>query len=552
MESNEFQASLRWPEQREKFPPCQAACPSGNDIRGWIAIITQSGAQGLGPDDACILAWNRLVSSNPFPATMGRVCPFPCETRCNRTHKDGSVAIHALERYIGDWALRNGLALPRLETRPQHESVGVIGAGPAGLSFAWQMARRGYPVTVYEAAPEPGGMLRYGIPSYRLPKHICEGEIQRILDLGVDLRLNTRIGREVTLAELYNRHSGLFLGIGAQQGRSLRIPGEEGPGVWTGVDYLNLVNRGQKVDVGERVVVVGGGNSAINAARMARRSGAAVFLLYRRTREEMPAIESETEDALQEDVNIEYLAAPREILREGGRIRALIIQKMRLAEPDKSGRRRPVPAPGAEYELPVDSVIAAISQEPEWEDLDDLNPGGIWMECDATGRAGDRLWAGGDVLGLGIASRAIGQGRQAAEAMHVHLRGLDATENPRELAIPRDQIRLDYYAEQSPVKPPSRPPEEWLSDPEREICLTIAEHQFRQEISRCFSCGLCFGCQRCWMYCNPSSYTPLREPGPGAYFSLDLDSCEGCGKCIEVCPCGFLGLRETVQPPPSE
>jgi NADPH-dependent glutamate synthase beta subunit-like oxidoreductase/ferredoxin len=546
MKSNDFQATLRWPEQLEKRPPCQDACPSGNDIRGWIAIITQSGAQGLGREDACTLAWNRLVSANPFPATMGRICPSPCETRCNRNHKDGAVAIHALERYIGDWALQNRLALPLLDVYPQHESIGVIGAGPAGLSFAYQMARRGYPVTVYEAAPEPGGMLRYGIPGYRLPKNIRDGEIQRILDLGVALRLNTRIGREVSLAGLYNRHSRLFLGIGAQQGRSLRIPGEEGPGVWTGVDYLNLVNSGRKVYVGDRVVVIGGGNSAINAARIARRSGAIVCLLYRRTREEMPAIDSEIEDALQEDVNIEYLAAPREILREGSRIRAMIVQKMQLAEPDKSGRRRPAPLPGAEYELPVDSIIVAISQEPEWENLGDLSPRGIWIECNATGRVDERLWAGGDVLGLGIASRAIAQGRRAAEAMHAQLHGLATTENPRGRALTADEIRLDYYAVQAPVKPPARPPEEWLNAPDREICQTLPEDLFQQELTRCFSCGLCFGCQRCWMYCNPSSYTRLRETAPGAYFSLDLDSCEGCGKCIEVCPCGFLSLREAA------
>jgi NADPH-dependent glutamate synthase beta subunit-like oxidoreductase/Pyruvate/2-oxoacid:ferredoxin oxidoreductase delta subunit len=547
MDSNAFQAVLRWPEQLEKLPPCQDACPSGNDIRGWIATITQSEAQGLGREDASTLAWSRLVSTNPFPATMGRICPAPCETRCNRNYKDGAVGIHALERYIGDWALRNGLALPRLDVNPQHESIGVIGAGPAGLSFACQMARRGYPVTIYEAAPEPGGMLRYGIPEYRLPKNIRDGEIQRILDLGVDLRLNTRIGREVMLAGLYTRHSGLFLGIGAQQGRSLRIPGEEGPGIWTGVDYLKRMNSGRKVAVGDRAVVIGGGNSAINAARIARRAGAAVFLLYRRSREEMPAIENEIDNALQEGVNIEYLAAPREILREGGRIRALVVQKMQLAEPDKSGRRRPVPVAGAEYELPVDSVIAAISQEPVWENLGDLRPRSVWMECDASGRADERLWAGGDVLGLGIASHAIAQGRQAAEAMHAQLRGLANLEKPRGLAITADQIRLDYYAEHAPVKPPARPPEEWLNEPDREICQTIEEDPFLQEITRCFSCGLCFGCQRCWMYCNPSSYTRLQETGPGAYFSLDLDSCEGCGKCIEICPCGFLSLRKTEQ-----
>ena len=169
------------------------------------------------------------------------------------------------------------------------------------------------------------------------------------------------------------------------------------------------------------------------------------------------------------------------------------------------------------------------------------------MECDASGRVDEQMWAGGDVLGLGIASRAIAQGRQVAEVMHAQLHGLATIAPHRGLAITADQIRLDYYGEQSPVKQPTSPPEEWLNEPDREICQTIPEDQFQQEITRCLSCGLCFGCQRCWMYCNPSSYTRLQETGPGAYFSLDLDSCEGCGKCIEICPCGFLSLRETAQ-----
>lgn len=537
-------AALVRPQQQEKLPPCRVSCASGADIRGWINIVAQRQKLELSDAQAFAQAWNLLAAANPFPSTLGRICPHPCEANCNRGKKDGVVAIHAMERFLGDWALKHELSLPRLEEdggRP--ESIGVIGAGPAGLSFAYQMARRGYPVTIYEKEEKPGGMLYYGIPQYRLPEDVLELEMNRILELGIDLKLNTAVGADISVADLRNRHDILFLVIGAGRGLRLGIPGEEGAGVWTGTEYLARLNRGEAIELGAQVVVVGGGNTAVDAARTARRSGAQVTILYRRTRHEMPAIETEVDDALAEGVVIEYLAAPVELIRDNGKVRALIARRMELGEPDSSGRRAPVAVEGSEYEVPAESVIAAVSQQPNWDGLGDLAPGTVWVKTAGDGKLQDRLWAGGDSLGLGIAGLAIGQGRRAAEAVHAELRGLSAPGVAQAPAVSENGVKADYYAERKPIAPVRRPVEEWLAQPDAEICGTIGEEEFLQEVSHCLSCGLCYGCGLCFMYCNAGGFSRMEHVAPGAYFALSLERCEACGKCIELCPCGFLGPR---------
>jgi NADPH-dependent glutamate synthase beta subunit-like oxidoreductase len=538
--SDREELPLRQPEQLKKLPPC-----GGTDVRGWITTIANRKKLGLSDAEAYAAAWQKIVDVNPFPAIMGRICPHPCESGCNRTGKDEAVSVNQLERFIGDWAVRTGQALPRLEEDTKAQSIGVIGAGPAGLSFAYQMARRGYRVTVYERYPKPGGMLRYGIPVYRLPEEVLDAEIQRILDLGVELRLNTRVGREISVEELESRHSTVFLGIGAHRGRSLGVPGETGPGVWTGTEYLSRVNQGEKVPLGRSVAVIGGGDVAVDAARAARRTGAEVTILYRRTRAEMPAIETEIDEAAEEEIRIEYLVAPLEIVRSGAKVEALVLQKMELGAPDDSGRRRPVPVAGSEHRVPVDSVIAAISQEPDWVDLEPYRLDGDPGRVDPFGKIADRVWTGGDVLNLGIAGNAIGNGRRAAEAVHARLRGLPEPVLEKREPIETGPVKLDYYAEQPRTQPLARPVSEWLREPEMEIHLGITEEQFLEEVSRCLSCGQCFGCEQCWMYCAHTCFTRLEEVRPGAYFSVTLDSCQACGKCIDICPCGFLQIRST-------
>ncbi|MBI2316164.1 MAG: FAD-dependent oxidoreductase, partial [Betaproteobacteria bacterium] len=254
-----FQQALIRSRQLEQNAPCRLRCASGTDVRGWIALVAQRGKLGLSEREAMTRAWAMVSAVNPFPATLGRICPHPCEDACSRSAKDGAVAVNALERFLGDWGLEQRLRLPRLEKKnAQPESIGVIGAGPAGLSFAYQMARRGYRVTVYEKEKKPGGMLYHGIPQYRLPEHVLEAEIMRILDLGVDLKLEVAVGRDLAVPQLRAWHNVVFLGIGAGKGIKLDIPQENGPAVWTGTEYLAKINRGEALALGNEVVIVGG------------------------------------------------------------------------------------------------------------------------------------------------------------------------------------------------------------------------------------------------------------------------------------------------------
>jgi len=526
------------PRQAEKQAPCQAGCATGADTRGWIGLISQRGQKGLSDHESFSEAWRIITDVNPFPAVLGRICPHPCEDNCNRDGKDGPVAINALERFLGDWAIEAGLPL-RAERGPEHpESIGVVGAGPSGLSFAYQMARRGYRVTVYERAAQAGGMLRYGVPDYRLPPPVLDAEIQRIVDLGVDIETGIAIADGEAMAGLRESHDIIYLGLGAQSGRPLGVPGEEGPGVWSGVDYLARANRGESVDLGPRVVVVGGGNTAIDAARVARRAGCQVTIAYRRTGTEMPAVASEVVDARREGVNIEFLVAPTSVVRNESGVTGLVMMRMSLGDPGPDGRRRPIPVAGSEFVVLADAVVAAVSQEPDRDDLAGL--GIIGRLAAGVSEVDVGLWAGGDLLGVGIAGIAIAHGRRAAEAVHAKLRGIPDTPGGATRTIAAGEITLDFLDERPRAAGGHLDVAEALAHPDAEVAQTITEEQFLAEIERCFSCGLCLGCQACWMYCTVGAFTKMASPGPGRYFTMSLDACEECGKCIEVCPCGYL------------
>jgi NADPH-dependent glutamate synthase beta subunit-like oxidoreductase/Pyruvate/2-oxoacid:ferredoxin oxidoreductase delta subunit len=547
-------SSLR-PRYVESLPPCTGNCPSGNDIRGWLTVISLREKLGLSLDEACEQAWRIEMETNPFPAVMGRVCPHPCETGCNRGQKDGPVGINSVERYIGDYAIEHGLKAAPVEGEgAKEQKIAVIGGGPSGLSCAYQLARRGYKVTVFEGLPKAGGMLRYGIPVYRLPREIIDAEIQRIVDLGVELKCDTKIGKDVTFGDIRKKYDAIYVAIGAHQGKNLGIPGEEGPGIWTGTEFLNHANSGKKVELGSKVVVVGGGDTAIDAARvskrlgadaaaMASKMGAEVTILYRRTRTEMPAIEREIEEALEEDITIEFLAAPLEILRDDeGNVRAMVVQRMELGEPDDSGRRRPVPIEGDTYELEVETVITAVSQKPDLAAMKSTELGDGWLNGDEWGFTGvDGIWTGGDNVNLGIATTSIGQARQAAEAIHAHLQGAKPKARQNGEMIRAEKLKLDWYPAAERMQRQVKDPADRLANPFDEVDLGLLADDALVEIDRCLSCGKCFGCENCWMYCQNNVFAKAKVPAHGNFFEIKkMELCDGCKKCWEECPCGFI------------
>ena len=530
-------------QQLEKQPPCRLNCPNTGDVRGWIGIIAQHEKNGLSLDEAYDQAWRTIAARNPLVASIARICPHPCEDHCARTDKDGAVSINALERFLGDWALSRSLDLPLDNAERYEESIGVVGSGPAGLSFAYQMARRGYPVTIYEQRDEAGGMLRHAIPEYRLPNEVLAAEVERLLELGVTLETGVDVGNIVALDELRARHTLLFIGIGAQAARHLRVPGEDGPGVISGIEFLQRRNEAPESLRGKRVLVFGGGNTAMDAARSARRDGASVAVVYRRSEDEMPAARHEVEDARAEGIEFRYLLAPLEVVHEDNRLSYVEVQAMKLGTPDSDGRRRPEPLDGQTEHLPADLVIVAVAQAPDWFGMPEMLAKDAGRNLHDDGRLEDGIWAGGEDRGPNIAGAAIAQGRLAAEAAHAELRNLPLPEPESQAPVDTKVVKRHWYKGETRGELPRRPVEEWLTDSETEINLTIDEQRAREEATRCMSCGLCFDCGQCFMYCNGAGFTRVESTSPGKYFVLALDACEGCGKCIEVCPCGYLAAR---------
>jgi NADPH-dependent glutamate synthase beta subunit-like oxidoreductase/Pyruvate/2-oxoacid:ferredoxin oxidoreductase delta subunit len=531
------------PRWAPKIPPCINACPNNNDIRGAIVAIGQREKFGQNLEQAYQTAWRLWVATSPFPAVCGRVCPHPCEAECNRTQLEGPVNINTVERFLGDKALAEGWRLSKLTEEKREEKIAVIGSGPAGFSCAYQLARRGYPVTIFEAFSKPGGMLRYGIPAYRLPRDILDKEIQRILDLGVELRLNCAVGKDIPFDDLRKQYRAVFVGIGAHRGRLLGVEGEDAPNVISGQEFLNQVNSGKPVDVGEKVLVVGGGDTAIDAARVSKRLGAGeVTIVYRRTIEEMPAIDAEIEEAQKEGIKLEFLAAPVAFHKEGERASGMKCLRMKLGEPDASGRRRPIPIEGSEFDIAADVVIAAISQEPDFQGLESVGNSKDWIKADEGGRtAVEDVYAGGDATKLDIAVVAIAQGRHAAETITAALGG-QQRERPAELPIIKaDKMKLSYYekaernaGEQIPVG------ERFAGGLDLEINKTMSDEQALAESARCMSCGQCFLCGACWMYCQVSAIK--QAPVKGEPYTFELKYCDGCKKCAEECPCGYIEM----------
>lgn len=541
------ETSPRRPYQIEKLAPCMDSCPQGTNIRAFLMKIAQAEKYEKPQDEAFKEAWEIVTETNPLPAVCGRVCPHPCEDTCNRLEKDGSLAINNVERFIGDWGIEHSLKFKKLTEETHPEKVAVIGAGPAGLSAAYHLARQGYKVTIFEAFPHAGGMLRYGIPGYRLPRETIDAEVQKILDLGVEMKTNVAVGKDIPYEQLQKDFDAIFVGIGAHGGKKLHAPGEDAPNVYSGVEYLRLVNTGKPPEVGDKVVVVGGGDTAIDAARVALRLGADVTILYRRTRNEMPAIEEEIVGAEEEKIKFHFLAAPIELIQKDGLAVEMRCQQMELGEPDDSGRRRPVPIEGEEFTIPVTAVISAISQEPDWGGLDHLHEGRDWVKVDENFQTKyDKTYSGGDVLDLGLVTIAIYQGRRAAETIHQQFRGIEQPKKDELKVIKSDKILLEYYEKMLRHECAQLSVEDRVKKtPWAEISSTLPEADVIAEARRCMSCGSCFDCGACWSYCGESGIEKPLTPDKPYRFKLEL--CNGCDKCGEQCPCGYIEMKDPAQ-----
>jgi NADPH-dependent glutamate synthase beta subunit-like oxidoreductase/Pyruvate/2-oxoacid:ferredoxin oxidoreductase delta subunit len=614
--------SHKCPTYIQSTPPCQGSCPSGEDIRGYLNIV-----RGMEKPPAGVswqeYAWRRLTQANPFPSVMGRVCPAPCETGCNRNEVEDHVGINSVEHYLGEWANANGLKF----VKPEHSTgkkVAVIGGGPAGLSCAYQLALKGHAVTVFDEREHLGGMMRYGIPGFRTPREVLDTEINRILELGVQARVKCRIGTDVTLDQMRSEFDAVFLGMGAQAGRALPAKDSDAPNVVTATAFLRAFNDGRLRHVGKRVVVVGGGDTSIDVATVARRlghiehshptdfegaiaghmaqdvaevsvkQGAEVVLTSVFSISQMQANKHEIEQAQAEDITIRGGLVPVAVIKgPDGRATALRVAQ---CEAKFVGPKLDIKTiEGTEEDIPADLIVSAIGQAVDFTGLEvfDNGRGAVTADRSYQVQGQNGVFAGGDVLRPHLLTTAIGHGAIAADGIDrflggeeigkrpkidVHVfdlmrkyveKGMDLTEVKEPLrgtdmstgaihnydnrsdryVIPNKDLFLGHfgYVARNRRKFITLTKESALGNFEERI-EALDETAAVAEAKRCMSCGLCFECDNCVVYCPQTAVkkVPKKQATTGRYVYTDYSTCIGCHICADVCPTGYIqmGLGE--------
>ncbi len=616
------------PTYIQSTPPCQGSCPAGEDIRGYLAIVRGTEKPPVGADGKPTMpwqeyAWRRLTEANPFPSVMGRVCPAPCESGCNRNEVEDHVGINSVEHFLGEYAIANNLKFSTV-AQPTGKKVAVLGGGPASLSCAYQLALKGHEVTVFDEHEFLGGMMRYGIPGFRTPRDVLDAEIQRILDLGVKTRLNCRVGTDISLEEVRSEFDAVFLGMGAQAGRALPIADAEAPNVVTATAFLKAFNDGRLQHVGKRVVVVGGGDTSIDVATVARRlghithanptdaelaiagrmahdvaeisakEGAEVTLTSVFNIDKMQANKHEIEQALAEGIHIRGSLVPIGIVRDAnGRATALRVVQ---CEAKMVGAKLEIKnIEGSEHDIEADLIVSAIGQAVDFTGLEQFNNGKGAVSTDrnylVAGQKG--VFAGGDVIRPHLLTTAIGHGSIAADGIHNYINGQDLEKRPKidahqfdlmrklvekglevkeaheplrgtdrsnvavhnfdnrseRYIIPHDKLFLGHfsYVPRNQRDIVTLDKESALGNFDERLVALVQEKAVA-EAKRCMSCGMCFECDNCVVYCPQTAVYRVKknESTTGRYVATDYNKCIGCHICADVCPTGYIqmGLGE--------
>jgi len=544
---------------------CQNVCSTRTDVPGYIRLI----AQGRFED-----AYSLIRETNPFPSICGRVCHHSCESHCRRAEMDAPVAVNALKRFVSDHVIQRGRKIPVVSDPPKNKKIAIVGAGPAGLTAAHDLARSGYTVEMYDKEHAPGGMLAVAIPEYRLPKKTLGFEIDHIRDHGVKIHCGVTVGKDISLADLKAKNDAVLVAVGAHKSGKLGLHGEDTlDGVVDCLDFLKKANRGEKTDIGKSMAVIGGGNTAIDCARMSLRLGAKVTLIYRRTRNEMPALPWEVHEAELEGVNMLFLATPVSIIEAKGQVKGLMCLKMKLGEPDESGRRRPIPVEGSEFLVEVDTLIPAIDMTP---DLSWLEKSGLQLRTTKYGTIEtkgalhtslDGVFATGDaVTGPKTVIDAIAGGHAAARAIDRYLQGVQDDPGLEDVVEVVEVEKIEMHPHYDAIE---RQPMPTLAVKDRlgalhEVELGYTEDMAVNEARRCLQCNhdvliqddSCVACGRCSQVCP---YGRIRMLTPtGQETQVASPWCEGtvkvknealcirCGLCVEGCPANSMKYRKVT------